>query len=116
MDSLSPETLHRWRQILEKTLQHYADIPNRYEEIREYVIVSRDLNHFLLMQEGWHGKDRSHGPIVHAEIREGKIWIHYDGIEDSITEDIVTEGIPKDKIVLGFHPPHVRPHTGYAVA
>ncbi|MGD2182218.1 element excision factor XisI family protein [Lusitaniella coriacea LEGE 07167] len=24
-------------------------------------------------------------------------------------------GIPKDSIVLGFHPADVRPHTGYAV-
>ncbi|MFN5767286.1 MAG: hypothetical protein ACK470_23480 [Pseudanabaena sp.] len=24
--------------------------------------------------------------------------------------------MPKDKIVLGFQPPSVRPHTGYAIA
>lgn len=116
MDILSSENLSQWRRTLEEILQHYADIPNRYSEIREYVIVSRDLNHFILMQEGWQGKERSHGTIVHAEIRDGKIWIHYDGIEDGITDELVTAGIPKENIVLAFHPPHVRPHTGYAVA
>ncbi|BBC25815.1 element excision factor XisI family protein [Pseudanabaena sp. ABRG5-3] len=44
-----------------------------------------------------------------------KIWIHYDGIEDSVTEDLVAAGVPKEKIVLGFYPPDVRVHTGYAV-
>ena len=52
------------------------------------------------MQEGWHGTDRNHGPIVHAEIRESKIWIHYDEIEDNVTEDLVTEGIPKEQSIV----------------
>lgn len=42
--------------------------------------------------------------------------MHYDGIEGSITEELVQAGIPKDHIVLAFHPPYVREHTGYAVA
>ena len=116
MDTLTPETLTQWRQTLEQVLQEHADIPSHYTEIRDYVIVSRDQNHFMLMQEGWHQKQRFHGPIVHAEIRDDKIWIHYDGIEDSITDELVAAGIPKERIVLAFHPPHVRPHTGYAVA
>ena len=64
------------------------------------------------MPEGWHGKQRLHGSIVHAEIKDGKIWIHYDGI----TDDLVAAGVPKDHIVLAFHPPYVRPHTDYAIA
>jgi hypothetical protein len=54
--------------------------------------------------------------VVHVEIRDDKLWIHYDGIEDSITEELVAAGIPKDHIVLAFHPPFVRQHTGYALA
>ena len=120
MDTLNAKTeiekLAQWRQTLERILQHYADIPNRYSDTREFVVVSRDLNHFMLMKEGWQGKQRFHGLVVHAEIQDGKIWIHYDGIEDGITEELVEAGVPKESIVLAFHPPHVRPHTGYAVA
>ena len=68
------------------------------------------------MREGWDDQRRIHGCIVHAEIRNGKIWMHYDGIEDSITEDLVSAGIPKNCIVLAFHPADVRVHTGYAIA
>lgn len=109
-------TLNQWRQTLEDILQRYAERPSHYPDIKEYVIVDRDRTHFMLMREGWHGKDRFHGTVVHAEIRDGKIWIHYDGIEDSITEELVATGIPKSSIVLAFHPLHVREHTGYAVA
>ncbi|MGB3202671.1 MAG: element excision factor XisI family protein, partial [Nodosilinea sp.] len=48
--------------------------------------------------------------VVHAEIRDEKIWVHYDGIEGSITEDLVAVGVPKDHIVLAFHAPDVREH------
>ena len=70
----------------------------------------------MLVHEGWENNRRVHGCIVHAEIRDAKIWIHYDGIEDGITEELVAAGVPKDCIVLAFHPPQVREHTGYAIA
>ncbi|NJR63514.1 MAG: hypothetical protein HC769_34890 [Cyanobacteria bacterium CRU_2_1] len=43
---------------------------------------------------------RVHGCVVHAEIRNDKIWIHYDGIEDGITGELVAAGVPKNHIVL----------------
>lgn len=111
-----PEALDQWRNALEQILQSYAEIPYRYGEISIYLLVSQDRNHFLLMQEGWEGQERIHGAIVHAEIRDGKIWLHYDGLEDSVAEELVGMGIAKSDIVLAFHPPELRPHTGYAAA
>jgi XisI protein len=110
------DTLNHWRSLLEKLLLEYAAILKPYGDVKTYLIVSQDRNHFLLMHEGWNDQKRVHGMIVHAEIRDSKIWIHYDGIEDGITDELVAAGVPKDHIVLAFHPPHVRPHTGYAVA
>ena len=125
------DRLEQWRELLEQHLQYHADLPYRYGKVETYVLVSRvkpsafqkgvaspsgNRNHFMLVREGWDGPRRIHGCIVHAEIRNGKIWMHYDGIEDSITEDLVAAGVPKDCIVLAFHPPEVREHTGYAIA
>ena len=56
------------------------------------------------------------GCVVHVEIINDKIWIQRDGIEQGITDDLVAAGIPKDKIVLAFHAPNLRQHTGYAIA
>jgi hypothetical protein len=47
---------------------------------------------------------------------DGKCWIQRDGTETGIAHDLEAAGIPKDRIVLGFRPPEVRPLTGYAVA
>ncbi|NES43811.1 element excision factor XisI family protein, partial [Moorena sp. SIO2C4] len=30
--------------------------------------------------------------------------------------ELVATGVPKDRIVLAFHPPEIREHTGYAIA
>jgi hypothetical protein len=43
---------------------------------------------------------------------DGKVWVQRDDTEDGVTYELVAAGIPKDKIVLGFHPANVRPHTG----
>ncbi|WP_324706980.1 element excision factor XisI family protein [Lyngbya sp. CCY1209] len=32
------------------------------------------------------------------------------------TAEVPEAGIPKSDIVLGFQPPEIRPHTGYAIA
>ncbi|NJK27622.1 MAG: XisI protein [Coleofasciculaceae cyanobacterium SM2_3_26] len=110
------QCLDFWRDTLEKILQYYAGLPYRYGEVVTFAIVSRDRNHFMLVHEGWEQHRRVYGTVVHAEIRDGKIWIHYDGIEDGITDELVTAGVPKDCIVLAFHPPQIRQHSEYAIA
>lgn len=110
------QPLDRWREILENILQYYASLPYRYGEVTNHIVINRDRNHFMLLHEGWENHRRVYGTIIHVEIRDGKIWIHYDGIEDGITEELVAAGVPKNQIVLAFHPPEIRQHTGYAVA
>jgi|GEM_PF-3478880 len=70
----------------------------------------------MLMCEGWEDRCRIHGCVVHAEIHDGKIWMHSDGIEASSTADLAAAEIPKDRIVLAFHPLDVWEYTGYAIA
>ncbi|WP_238987010.1 element excision factor XisI family protein [Lyngbya aestuarii] len=53
--------------------------------------------------------------VFHLDIIEGKIWVQRDDTEDGITPELVEAGIPKDRIVLGFHLPDVRPYTGFAL-
>ncbi|MDB9312714.1 XisI protein [Spirulina sp. CS-785/01] len=109
------DRLNEYRKFIYQILSYYASIPYRYGDTRTYVVVDKEENHFLLMHEGWEGKKRIHATLVHVEIYNGKIWIHHDGIEEGITDELVAKGVPKEHIVLAFHPPYMRPHTGYAV-
>lgn len=108
-------TLKSDREIIYQALKYYADLPYQYSEVKSEVIVSEDQRHYLLMSWGWEPERRIHGCIVHIEIINDRIWIHQDGIEDGIANDLVDAGIPKERIVLAFHPPEIRPYTEFAV-
>lgn len=110
------DTLAFYHDTIEKILREHASIPYKYGQIDRHVIIDTRNNHFLLVNTGWNGLERVYGNVVHVQIIDDKIWIQRDGIEDGITGELVAAGIPKDKIVLAFHPPDVRHHTGYAIA
>lgn len=110
-------SLDQHRQALYQILQNYGEILNRQQDgTTSKVIVSDDHTRYLLITEGWSGKKRIHALIFDAEIRNDKIWLHYDGLNHGITDELLAASVPKDHIVLAFHPPHVREHTGYAIA
>jgi hypothetical protein len=53
--------------------------------------------------------------IVHIDIRNGKIWVQYDGTEEGMANRLLELGVPRDDIVLAFHPPYKRQYTNFAV-
>jgi hypothetical protein len=110
------DQLNEYRKILHQVLSGYTPLMTKPDRTTSNLIVSEDHNHFMLINEGWEDKRRIHSLIFHAEIRNGKLWMHHDGIDHGITEELVAAGIPKDHIVLAFHSPDVRQHTGYAIA
>ncbi|MEM1167760.1 MAG: XisI protein [Cyanobacteria bacterium P01_H01_bin.35] len=109
------DTLVQYREIIQQQLQEYTEIPYAYGDLQSRLIISEDRNNFLLITQGWENDVQVHGCLVHIELIGDKIWIHRDGLEDGIALDLVNAGIPKNKIVLGFHPPEVRPYTEFAV-
>ncbi|GAB4276803.1 MAG: hypothetical protein Fur0025_02290 [Oscillatoriaceae cyanobacterium] len=109
------DRLKQYSEIIEKILIQYTLIPYAYGEIKTEFIVDKNAQRYLLINVGWQDDIRIHGCLVYIEIIGDKIWIQYDGTEDGIATELVAAGIPKDQIVLGFHPAEVRPYTDYAV-
>ncbi len=110
------DTLNNYRDIIEKVLKNYVTISYANGKIENEIILDRTNDRYLVMSLGWDNVRRIHGCVVHLDIIDGLIWIQRDGTEDGIAIELEQEGVPKDKIVLGFHEPDVRQHTGYAVA
>ena len=53
---------------------------------------------------------------VHDEaIKDGKVWVQYNGTELAIAQILMGKGVPASDIVLGFHTPFKRQFSGYAV-
>ena len=110
------DRLELYRQSIIQVLQYYADLPYRYGDVTTSFIISQDQNQFLLIDDGWQDGIRVYGVLVHAEIRNNKIYIQRDDTEEGITDDLLRSGIQPEEIVLAFHPPEVRHHTGLAIA
>jgi hypothetical protein len=108
------DSLDAWRDTLERILTAHAAIPYANVSARTEVVFDRAHDRYLLVDIGWRGSERVHGALVHVDITEGRLWIQYDGTEYGIANELVEAGVPRDRIVLGFQPPAVRPHTGFA--
>ena len=109
------DTLDNYRLIIKEVLIPYTQIPYSYGVIECKTVFDKENDSYLLITIGWDGAKRIHGCLVHLDIIDGKIWVQRDDTEDGVTYELEAAGIPKDKIVLGFHPQNVRQHTGYAV-
>jgi hypothetical protein len=103
-----------YRQIVRKLLKDYADPPSN-GDIRSEVVIDTDTDHYELIYVGWDRHRRIHGPVLHLDIIDGKIWIQHDGTDRPVAFELQAAGVPKEDIVLAFHPREDRELTGYAV-
>jgi len=110
------DKLENYRNIVEKIINDYAEIPYAYGEIESRTMFDRSQDSYMLYSVGWNNRGRVHGIIIHVDIINGKIYIQHDGTEEGIATDLEREGVPKSDIVLAFHAPELRKYTEYAVA
>jgi hypothetical protein len=110
------DTLTRYRDIVRNIIQEYANYKPSHGEIETEAIIDPEHDHYEVMVVGWDGVRRVHGSVIHLDIIDGKIWIQHDGTNWPVADELLKAGVPKEDIVLGFHPADVRQHTGFAVA
>jgi hypothetical protein len=109
------DKLTRYSELIQDILREYASYKPSYGQVESEVIVDPVQGHFELMRVGWNGQKRIHGCTVHLDIRDGKIWIQYDGTEEGIANRLVEAGVPESDIVPAFQTPFQRRHTEFAV-
>jgi hypothetical protein len=95
----------RYRAIVRRLIEEYAACKPAYVQIQLEAVIDREHDHYAVMQVGWDGGRRVHGCILHLHIRDGKVWIEYNGTDARVGEELVAAGIPRQDIVLGFQPP-----------
>ncbi len=112
------DRLTRYRQIVEEVLEPYTKIDYANADLENDLVCDKNQDRYLILSMGWGivPKGRIHGCLIHIDIIDNKVWIQRDGTEDGVALDLEEAGIPKTDIVLGFHAPHLRQHTDYAVA
>lgn len=112
MDALNTEL----KQAVLQVFQDYAAFLGSDSETQLQLIVDEKNDHYLLTEIGWQGQRRIYGTLIHCDIIDNKIWIQQDGTEDGIAPELMTLGIDKQQIVLGFKSIERRQITDFAVA
>ncbi len=106
--------IKKYRKTVKELLHDYAHPPS-HGEIDTVTIFDESQDRYQLVALGWQGKKRVHGCIIHIDIKGDKVWLQHDGTDAEIAMSLVEKGIPKNHIVLGFHPENIRKHTDFAV-
>ncbi|MEH1892094.1 MAG: XisI protein [Nostoc sp.] len=107
--------VEQYRQIIQQLILERAKRGLSLEEMETQAILDTERDHYLLLHTGWRGNRRTHGCSLHLDIKDGKIWIQYDGTEVGIATQLLELGIPKEDIVLAFHSPYMRQFTEFAI-
>lgn len=104
-----------FREIVRRLILEYAGHKFSRGDIKTEPVMDEERGHYEVLNVGWDGERRIHGCILHIDVIGDKIWIQHDGTSPGAAADLLEAGVPKDAIVLGFHPDYVRQHTGFAV-
>ncbi|MEH1947652.1 MAG: XisI protein [Nostoc sp.] len=109
------DKLAHYRQIVQQILQEYSEQKPSDGNIDVENIFDIERDHYQVVHIGWEGQDWVHSCIIHIDIKDEKIWLQWNVAEDDIAAKLVTMGVPKEDIVLGFQSPFMRKFTEYAV-
>ncbi len=109
------DKIERYREFVQQILTEHAQLSPTTDTVQAQLIFDTQHHHYQLAYVGWQGDKRVFGPIMHFDIQDGKIWIQYNGTEDSVAERLVEMGVPPSDIVIGFHSAFKRQFTHYAV-
>lgn len=110
------DRIKQYQNCIEKIINHYGQFKPSYGDIEVQAMFDRENHHYQLMTVGWNDDQRVRGILMHMDIKNDKIWIQHDGTEVGIANELVDMGIAKENIVLAYHAPYKRQHTGFAVA
>ena len=111
------DRLKRYRQIVQEVLREYHQLNEKSGSTIESALVFDEVqDHYLLLLMGWRKDERIKSVMIHIRLKDDKIWIEEDWTEDGVATDLLQKGIPREEIVLAFHPPDVRQYTEFASA
>jgi len=98
-------------------MKDYAQHPYRNApEIELQILSDYENNHFQLVAVGWDKNKFFHDTIFHFDIKNEKIWIQRNETDILVADLLMSKGVNREDIILGFVPLYARPYSGFAVA
>ena len=105
-----------FRVIVRRVFEEIARMTPSEGDLRTELVCDDATGHYQLGEVGWEGRRRIDNIYLHVDVFDDRVWLQHDGTNLRLAEMLVKEGVPRDCIVLAFHPPHLRRYTEYAAA
>ena len=116
------DSLKSYSSIIKATLEKYISLAQSGKSYRPlnnntetFLVIDDSQEQYIWMTVGWQKNSRVCGMTVYIRLHQDKIWIEEDCTEEGIAIDLIKAGIPKDKIVFGFHNPQLREYSEFLV-
>ena len=112
------DKLTRYRELVKQHLNDWASYINRSRRsgVETQCVIDEAHDQYLLVSIGWSNRRRIRNVLLHVRLPDGKIWVEEDWTEEGIATALVQAGVPREDIVLAFHPPELRHLTEFAPA
>jgi len=92
--------LNRYQEILNQVIEHQATFKASDRHIESVPISDPVHGHYLLMSLGRDHAGRAHDILIHLRIKDGKVYVEWDGTEEGIFNELLEAGIPKEDVVF----------------
>ena len=102
------DQLTSYRSIIERILGEYLEFMDNDDQVEIVSIVDKEGENFLLLEIGWQYPRRIYNVVFHVRLKQGKIFIEQDWTREGITSQLISTGVPADKIEWRYQPPEMR--------
>jgi hypothetical protein len=108
--------LDHYRRILQQVVARHAAMTPDDGGPEAVAICDTHSDNYLLMDVGWDATGRAHHVVFHLRLKDGKVWVEWDGIEYGIAHDLLEAGVAPEDIVMAFYSRTPQPLTDLAAA
>jgi hypothetical protein len=112
------DKLTKYRKIIKNILREYQKLASQTPNpsgVDSVLALDEERDQYLWLQTGWHEDRKIRGITVYVRIKNDKFYIEEDWTEEGIATELLRESVPKEDIVLAFHPPETRKFTEFAI-
>ena len=103
------DRVDKYRKIIQSVLQKYARLFNQQPPgVDVLALCDQQIDTYAIINVGWDGNERMNSTNVLMRIINEKIWVEEDWTLYGFVDELLDAGVPKEDIVLAFHPSKMR--------
>ena len=114
---MATDKVTHYRQIVLDWLEEFAKgKPANLSEVEQQILADEARGHYALITVGFQGDRHVYLPLFHFDLKpDGKLYLQRNETDRLIADELIEKGVAREDIVLAFHPPELRVHTGFGV-